>query len=62
MVKLGSGTVTVSVVEPEIESDRAAIVVVPADIPVARPCEIFAFETVATDVLVDDHVQIDVRS
>jgi len=54
--------VTVSVVEPEIEPNRAETWVVPGDIPLATPLEPAAFEMVATDRLLEDHVTTAVRS
>ena len=54
--------VTVSVVEPEIEPNCAEIWVVPGDFPVATPFEPAAFEMVATDGLLEDHVTTAVRS
>jgi hypothetical protein len=49
-------------VEPETEPDFAAIVVVPAATPVTKPCEPSAFEIFATAVLLDVHVEVEVRS
>ena len=54
--------VTVSVVEPEIEPNCAEIWVVPGDIPLATPFEPAAFEMVATDPWLEDHVTTAVRS
>ena len=54
--------VTVSVVEPKTPPDVAVICVVPAATPVASPLEPAAFEIVATDPSLDDHVTESVKS
>src|SRR5262245_66049757 len=49
-------SVTVSVVEPKIEPNCAAIWVVPDDIPVATPFEPAALDMTATSLALDDQV------
>src|SRR5262249_49597519 len=50
--------VTVSVVDPEMPPEVAVIVDVPAETPVARPCEPAALLMVATPVI--DELQVEV--